>query len=339
MSARTSRGGGTTPRTAGARLAALAAAASAAFALAACSGSASPAVGDTAAVGSVGVAHGGTTGAGSASSTGSTAAVPAPFGAPAVASSPTSPTSPGVDLLTGRSVVRTAALTLRVRDVLAASARAGALASALGGFVAGEQTQAAPDQPAKAEADLTLRVPAAQLPLLVSQLRGLGTLVTEGQNAQDVTGQVIDVQARISAQRASVARISTLMARATSLGQVVLIEGELTRRQANLESLQGQAAALADQTALGTVTATLFGPAATPVATKAPPTPAGFGAGLSRGWHGFATAGTWLLTALGTAVPFSLLAVPLAALVALLRRRQAGEPVEAGPPLPPAATA
>jgi hypothetical protein len=336
MSARTSRGGRTTRRTAGAWLAALAAAATAAFALAACSSSASPAV-DSAAVGSV--AHGGTTGAGSASSTGSTAAAPAPFGLPAVASSPTSPTSPGVDLLTGRSVVRTAALTLRVADVLAASARAGALASALGGFVAAEQTQAAPDQPAKAEADLTLRVPAAQLPVLVSQLRGLGTLVTEGQNAQDVTGQVIDVQARISAQRASVARISTLMAKATSLGQVVLIEGELTRRQANLESLQGQAAALADQTALGTVTATLFGPTATPVATKAPPTPAGFGAGLSRGWHGFATAGTWLLTAIGTAVPFGLLAVPLAALVALLRRRQAGEPVEAGPPLPPAATA
>jgi hypothetical protein len=270
---------------------------------------------------------------GTASGAGGAPALPAT--APQAASSPA---TQGVDVLSGRSVVRTAALTIRVPDVLAASARADALATSLGGFVAGEQTQAEPDHPSKAEAVLTLRVPAAQLPQLVSALHGLGTLVSEQQNAADVTGQVIDVQARIAAQRASVARVSALMSRATTLGQVVLIEGELTRRQADLESLEGQAAQLADQTSLGTVTATLVGPSATPVA-KPPPPPTGFGAGLSRGWHGFATAATWLLTVIGTALPFLLLAVPLLALVAMLRRRQPGEPVEAGPPLPPTATA
>ncbi|MGZ4466787.1 MAG: DUF4349 domain-containing protein, partial [Nocardioides sp.] len=160
------------------------------------------------------------------------------------------------DLLTGRSVIRTAALTVRVDDVLASSARASTLAAAASGFVAGEQTQAAPDHPGKAEAVLTLRVPAARLPQLMTQLRGLGTLLAETQNAEDVTGQVIDVKARISAQRASVARIQALLARATTVGQVVQIEGELTSRQAALESLEGQAAALADQTSLATVTAT-----------------------------------------------------------------------------------
>ncbi len=237
--------------------------------------------------------------------------------------------------LADRSIVRTATLSVRVPDVLAASARASALATAQGGFVAGEDTQAQPDHPAKAEAVLTLRVPSDRLPALLTQLRALGTLLDEEQSAADVTGQVVDVQARINAQKASVARVSALMARATTLGQVVQIEGELTRRQADLESLQGQAAKLADQTALATVTATIVGPTAAVAVVKPAPS-TGFGAGLSKGWHAFAVSGTWLLTAVGAVLPFALLLTPFVLLfVWLARRRTRG----AGPDPRPSADA
>jgi hypothetical protein len=238
-------------------------------------------------------------------------------------------------VLNDRSIVRIATLSVRVPDVLAASSRASALAAAEGGFVAGEQTQAQPDHPAKAEAVLTLRVPANRLPALLPQLRGLGTLLTEEQGADDVTGQVVDVQARINAQRASVARVSALMSRASTLGQVVQIEGELTRRQADLESLLGQAAKLADQTTLATVTATLVGPTA-PVAAAAAP-PSGFGAGLSKGWHAFAVSGTWLLMAVGAALPFLLLLTPLALLAVVMTRRRSRAVGPVADPPPPAA--
>ncbi len=240
--------------------------------------------------------------------------------------------------LADRSIVRTASLSVRVPDVLATSARVSALATAHGGFVAGEQTQADPDHPAKAEAVLTLRVPAASLPALLTQLRGLGTLLTEQQSADDVTGQVVDVQARINAQKASVARISALMARATTLGQVVQIEGELTKRQADLESLQGQAAKLADQTSLATVTATIVGPTTPAPAKKAPP-PTGFGAGLSKGWHAFSAAGTWLLTAVGAVLPFVLLLAPFVALALVLARRRSRAVVTPPASDPPPAAA
>ncbi len=233
--------------------------------------------------------------------------------------------------LADRSIVRTATLSVRVPDVLAASARASALATAQGGFVAGEDTQAQPDHPAKAEAVLTLRVPSDRLPALLTQLRALGTLLNEEQSADDVTGQVVDVQARINAQKASVARVSALMARATTLGQVVQIEGELTRRQADLESLQGQAAKLADQTALATVTATIVGPTAAAAVVKPAPS-TGFGAGLSKGWHAFAVSGTWLLTAVGAVLPFALLLAPFVLLFGwLARRRTRGAGPDPGP--------
>jgi hypothetical protein len=229
---------------------------------------------------------------------------------------------PAVSALSDRSIVRTASLTVRAKDVLTTSAKASALAEGLGGFVAGEKTQASPDEPGKSEAVLVLRVPADRLPALLSQLHGLGTLVSEDQSAADVTGQVIDLAARISAQKASVARVQALLAKANTLGQVVQIEGELTSRQATLESLQGQAAALADQTTLATATVTILGPkAVAPAARPAPPT--GFGAGLSRGWHAFSVAGTWLLTALGVLLPFLVLLAPFAAAGYLVARRRA----------------
>ena len=243
-------------------------------------------------------------------------------------------------VLANRSVVRTASLTVRVEDVLVTSAKAESLAEGLGGFVSGEKMAASPEQPGKSEAVLTLRVPADRLPALLVSLRGLGTLLDENQSADDVTGQVIDVAARISAQKASVARIRALMAQATTLGQVVQIEGELTSRQAALESLEGQAAALADQTTLATATVTIVGPKAVPPATHHESTPTGFGTGLSKGWHAFTTAGAWLLTAVGVLLPFLLVLVPVGAVGWALARRRTKvgpAPTTTEPPAPAAA--
>jgi Domain of unknown function (DUF4349) len=245
----------------------------------------------------------------------------------------------GTGVLADRSIIRTASLTVRTTDVLATSEKAATLAQALGGFVAGEKTQASPDEPSKSEAVVVLRVPADRLPALLSQLRGLGTLLSEDQSADDVTGQVIDVAARIAAQKASVARIRALLARATTLGQVVQIEGELTSRQAALESLEGQAAALADQTTLATATMTVVGPKVVVAKHHTAPAPRGFTTGLSKGWHAFTTAGTWLLTAIGVLLPFLLLLTPFAIAGYVLARRRTRAVPAAAPAEPPPAAA
>lgn len=234
--------------------------------------------------------------------------------------------------LLDRSIIRTATMTVRVKDVVASAARAETLAAGAGGFVAGEQTQAQPDRPSSASAIITMRVPGARLSKLLADLSRLGVLLSEDQAASDVTGQVIDVAARIQSQQASVNRIRTLLGQAKTIGQVVEIESELANREGALESLKGQAKALADQTSLATLTATLVGPGAAPPVVK--PAPAGFGHGLSQGWKAFTDATTWLLTALGTLLPFLIIGVPVAwaALAAWRRRAQLRTPA---PPVEP----
>lgn len=234
--------------------------------------------------------------------------------------------------LADRSVIRIATIEVRVKDVLASASQVEGLAASAGGYVGGEQTAADPDHPTLSRAVVTLRVPATALPQLLIDVAHLGALLAQDQSATDVTGQVIDVQARLQSQQASVNRIRALLAQAKTLGQVIEIEGELANREGALESLQGQAKDLADQTALATVTATFVGrEAAAPVAPK-PAT--GFGHGLSRGWDAFTSATTWLLTAVGAVLPFLLIAVPLGWVGwGVLRRRRAGETV--APPLTP----
>ena len=226
--------------------------------------------------------------------------------------------------LQDRSIIRTANLSVRVKDVLASAGKAETLAAGAGGFVAGEQTQADPDQPDMARAVLTLRVPGSRLPQLLGDLGRLGALLSQDQAASDVTAEVIDVQARIASQQASVNRIRALLGQAKTIGQVVQIEGELANREGALESLKGQSKALADQTSLATVTATLVGQGAGPPVVT--PAETGFAHGLKQGWKAFTSATTWLLTALGSVLPFLIIGVPLLWALASLRRRRSGHP-------------
>ena len=235
--------------------------------------------------------------------------------------------------LAGRRQVRAGDLRIQVQDVPAAAARVRSLASAAKGFIADEktssdpaptpvrqgETEVAPPRPDRGESVLTLRVPGVALDAVMDQVAGLGTLKSRGQSSTDVTGQYIDTASRLRTQRESVDRVRTLLSRATKLGEVVQIESELSRRQADLESLQAQLAALEDQTTLATLTVSLAPLAATPV--TAPPQGA-FVAGLRDGWDALLASVAVALTILGAVLPFVLLAAALVLPVLVLRRRR-----------------
>ncbi len=119
-------------------------------------------------------------------------------------------------------------------------------------------------------------------------------------------------------------RLRALLAEAESLGDVVTIEAELTRRQADLEALLAQAALLEDQVALASVSVTL---------TEPSPATGGFGEGLQAGWSAFLDSARTLATGLGAALPFlAAIAVILLPVAVVVRgRRQDGKPAAEAP--------
>lgn len=215
-----------------------------------------------------------------------------------------------------RAVVRSARLELTVGDVAAVSGRLRALVAGVGGFVAGEQSL-------DRSATFTLRIPAPRLDEVIGQLAGAGRVTVRSEQADDVTEQVTDLDGRLATQRAGVTRIRALLDKANSVGDVVMLESELTQREADLESLQRRLAAVSGRVAMSTLTVSL-----TPIpAPDAQPGHDGFLAGLAAGWRAFLAAAGAAATVLGAVLPFLVLGallagVGLAARRALTRRRQ-----------------
>jgi hypothetical protein len=171
---------------------------------------------------------------------------------------------------------------------------------------------------------MVLRIPSADFDRAMAALQGLpGTdLVSSDTASQDVSRKVIDVRTRLRVQRQSIARITALFDRAHGIRDVMAIEAQLSARQAELESLERQAAYLANQTSLSTITVSID---TTPAKRVAKKHDTGFLAGLAAGWSGLASTVVAVATVLGALLPWlvvlALLAPPALLVVRAVRRR------------------
>ncbi|WP_159774121.1 DUF4349 domain-containing protein [Streptomyces sp. HM190] len=223
-------------------------------------------------------------------------------------------------------VIRTASLTVRVKDVPKALAEARTVTENAGGFVGDESTTR--DGEGRERTRVVLRVPTEKYEEVLTALEGTGRLIERKAKAEDVTEQVVDVESRITTQRASVARIRELMDRATRISDVVTLEGELSTRQADLESLLARQKSLKDRTSLATVTLSLSETAVKKADEDDEP---GFADALAGGWNAFVAVFRWLGMALAAVLPFA----AVTALVLLLWFRFSGRSRRSAPAAEP----
>jgi hypothetical protein len=220
-----------------------------------------------------------------------------------------------------RSVIAKGTVVLRSTDVAGTRFDVRQIVDQYGGEVSDEQTDTDRDGEV-VSAHLVLRIPSADFGEAMADLEDVADLRFSGRSATDVTTQVIDTRVRLRAQRRSIARIETLLDRAQDLRDIVLIESQLTRRQADLDSLEQQAAYLENQTSLSTITVDVDHER---VAAEDEDR-TGFLTGLSAGWHGLVAVAVALATAAGALLPWLgvlvLLAVPGWPLLQWLRRRR-----------------
>ncbi|MET9928502.1 MULTISPECIES: DUF4349 domain-containing protein [unclassified Streptomyces] len=231
----------------------------------------------------------------------------------------------------GTYVIRTAELSVEVKSAPKAAAAARSTVEASGGLVATETTERVDDE--HEFSHLVLRVPQDSYQEVLGKLAGAGKLLSRSSNAKDVTDQVVDVESRIATQRASVKRVRELMDQAERITDVVTLEGELSSRQADLESLLAQQSSLKDRTTLATITLDLSEPDAPRQGGK--DDDPGFLDALGGGWDAFVTMFRWIAVAIGASAPFLVTAALLLLVWRVLRARRTGRTVpEAAKPEP-----
>lgn len=236
----------------------------------------------------------------------------------------------GSPVLQTRAVISTGTVTLQSKDVGQAKFDVQKVIDAHRGEISDEQT-ATDDKGQINRSRLVIRVPSQFFDEVMNDLGKVADLRSAKRTSEDVTTQVIDIGVRVRAQEKSLERIELLLARAQNLREVIAIESQLTRRQAELDSLKAQQAYLADQSSLSTITVFLE---RTETAAPAEPDEAdGFLAGFERGWDALGRSATVLATALGAVLPFTvlllLLGVPTWLLVRSQVRRRQAEPLAA----------
>jgi len=149
-------------------------------------------------------------------------------------------------------IIKTGSLSLQVPAIDDALASASSKVAALGGYVSGSDRKGDGDQ---VVATVTYRIPAAQWDDTLVALRGLATKVlAEQSQTQDVTGDVLDLGARIANLQATETALQGIMAKATKIDDVLAVQSQLTDVRGQIEQLSTQKKHLQDQAAFSTLT-------------------------------------------------------------------------------------
>jgi uncharacterized protein DUF4349 len=225
-------------------------------------------------------------------------------------------------VLSSQSIIYTAFLGVRVsKDVAGVATKAATIVTAAGGYVSGEQETIPQNKHNAAVVNLQLKIPVAQYTTTLSTLRTtLGKQLSFRQVTQDVTQQVADVNSRVASSEAAITQLRALLKHAGSVSQLLSVQQEINSQESYLEALLAQQRALAHETSYATLSITLYGHHAHIVKKHHKASP-GFGAGLRGGWHALGLVVGWFLTALGSALPFLILAALIGAIAWESRRR------------------
>ncbi len=218
-----------------------------------------------------------------------------------------------------REVVHTARVEIHAEDVEQTIREATTIVDGARGFLFSQDAEL--DDEAVVTA--TYKVPPESFDTVLDDLSDLGEVVTRNVDSEDVTGQIVDLDARLAAARTSAERLRTLLGETGSVVELLEVERELAARDADVEALAAQLADLEARVELATITLTVT-PPDEPAEEPDDDGPVGFVGALEGGWGAFLAAGSAVLVAVGYTLPFLAVAgvVALAALTVLRRRRR-----------------
>jgi len=153
----------------------------------------------------------------------------------------------------GRDVVRTAELRVEVETGTFAERlrTVSNLARSLGGFV--ESSATSSFAAGEASGEVTIRVPVDRYDEAMDRLAELGELSSVVEDGEDVTDQLVDLDARLRALRAEEAALNGLLARAANVEEILSVRATAIGIRQQIEQLAARQASLADRAALSTI--------------------------------------------------------------------------------------
>jgi uncharacterized coiled-coil protein SlyX len=214
-----------------------------------------------------------------------------------------------------RSIIKTSSLTIRVKNVEKSIIEAQDLATQFEGRVDDSSQYKNPGSEDSLSANLTIRVPSANLEKALEAFKGLGDVESSSISATDVTMQKVDLDARIAALNTSIERFKQLISSATNTSDLIAAETALAERQAELDSLTAQLKYLSEQVDMSVIYLALL-----PNDSFSAIKPIGFFAGIEKGFVALLNAAANLTSILGYFIPWIIAILIIVAIFKLISR-------------------
>lgn len=133
-----------------------------------------------------------------------------------------------------RKVVLTADLSIETLEFDATCNSIRELVEKSNGYFSSSNTSASISGYAR-DASFTVKIPAENYSDFLDQLKGKATIVQLSENAEDITAEYVDVEARLTALQTQEARLLELMAQAETVEDLIAIQDKLASVQYEIE--------------------------------------------------------------------------------------------------------
>lgn len=139
----------------------------------------------------------------------------------------------------GPLIARTASLNVSVKEFSAARASVEKIVKARQGYISTLNLTTEKGAPQSLEAKLA--IPAGQFDAALADLRALGHVAQEQQSSEEVTSQVVDLDARLKNSRETETQLAEILrTRTGKVGDVLEVEREMARVRGEIESMEAE---------------------------------------------------------------------------------------------------
>lgn len=164
------------------------------------------------------------------------------------------PIDPQLDGVLDRKIIQTTAIDIGIegdngvsrsfQDIIR-------IAETAGGFVASSSFSNVDD---RQFADVTIRVPGTEYQTVLADLRGMGDVSQESSDANDVSEEYTDLEARLRTLNATEQRYLELLAQANTINDILVVQDRLDVVRGQIEQVVGRMNLLDNLTDLATIT-------------------------------------------------------------------------------------
>jgi hypothetical protein len=177
------------------------------------------------------------------------------------AAAPVPVSAPAADLATGSidtKIIKTASITLEVKDVPGSVESLKAIAAAKGGYLSSTNTQKNYNN--QLTGTVVIRIPQAEFDNALTGVKALGTVKSVSTQGEDVTEEYVDLQAQKTSYQNQLAQYNEIMKKAVRVSDVIEIQAQIDNVQTNLNRLEGRLKYLNSRIDLSTITVYLQEP-------------------------------------------------------------------------------